>query len=148
MATYYYKNMVEMGTLLKAVELIESKLEKDYLEKVVHCCSQVPAFATFTYKDGSEMYVAREKQWNGTEQRYEYKVQLLGNYDKLADRCEDDYDTDSLIVFHSCQYYEQDGKCYRMDGYEVEPLIEIAYRMIRAEKCQLIPDEYYRNHRR
>ena len=142
---YYYKNGVEMGKLLKAVELIEKKLEKDYLDKVVDCCSQVPAFATFKYKDGSAMYVARDKQWNGEEKRYEYIVQLLGKSDKLADRCEDDYPGDDLIVYHTCRYYESNGKNYRMNGYEVEPLVELAYRMIRAEKCTLIPDDYYRN---
>ena len=142
MAFYYESEKLDV--VLAAEKIIEKKLREDELKLALECATQMPAFATLTYADGSALYVARKRCWNAKANRYEYKVQLLGGEDKLASSV--DIEVDGLIVFASVDYYEKDGKFYRLDGYEVCPLMHIAYLAVRAGRrgVGLIPQGYNR----
>lgn len=142
--TMLFYQQEELAVVMGAERRIDKMLRDDELRLACECATQMPAFATLKYDDGSEMYVARKRKWNSRKHRYEYTVQLLGGEDKLSDTVDLDYlnDFDGLIAFSTIHYYELDGKCYRMDGYEVEPLMHIAYLACRAGRrgVRLVPE--------
>lgn len=114
---YYYEEL-PMTMIYATIKELEKRLRAEELKLAAEChCGA--AFVTLELKNGEKLHVARGKQWDGASNQYKYTVQLLD---------------DDCKVLLSNSYTEEAGVHFNDNHYPVEPMFQIAVKIIRRNR--------------